>query len=78
MSTLSRLQHVMRELFDDDDLEIAEDMIAADVADWDSLSQVRLIVATEKEFGVRFDSGEIQDLASVGALLFAIEARGGS
>lgn len=75
MNVRQRLQQVMRELFDDDDLEIRDDLTAEEVPDWDSLAHVRLIVAVEKEFGVRFSSGEVGDIEDVGALVRLIEGK---
>ena len=61
-----RLQEVFREVFDDEELEIRDDMTAADVEDWDSLQHVNLIVAVEAEFGVRFATAEIAGLKDEG------------
>jgi acyl carrier protein len=69
------LVKVMRETFDDDTLEVARDMTANDVEDWDSLSNVELIVALEAAFGVRFRTGEMASLRTVGELADVIAAR---
>ena len=60
------LQSVFRENFDDDDLLISDEMDASDIEDWDSLSHITLIVATEEAFGVRFNSSEIESLNNIG------------
>jgi len=75
MNIRQRLQQLMRELFDDDDLEIRDELTAEEVPDWDSLAHVRLIVAVEKEFGVRFSSGEVGDIDNVGVLVRLIESK---
>lgn len=75
MSLKDRLQHVMRDLFDDDDLVVREDLTAKEVPDWDSLAHVRLIVAIEREFKVRFSASEVGDLENVGALMRLIESK---
>ncbi len=75
MSVQDRLQDVMRDLFDDDDIVVSAEMTAADVPDWDSLAHVRLIVQIEKEFKVRFASAEITGLENVGALMAVIERK---
>jgi acyl carrier protein len=64
----STLVNVIRETFDDQNLEISRSTTADDVASWDSLSNVELIVALESEFGVRFRTGELANLKSVGDL----------
>ena len=75
MNIRQRLQQLMRELFDDDDLEIRDELTAEEVPDWDSLAHVRLIVVVEKEFGVRFSSGEVGDIDNVGVLVRLIESK---
>ena len=46
----SRLTEVFRDVFEAPALEIAESTTADDVAGWDSLSHVNLIVAVETAF----------------------------
>jgi acyl carrier protein len=45
---------------------------------WDSLGHIRLIMAIEAEFGVRFRATEIQDLTSVEALVNKLAGMKGS
>ena len=66
--TLERVNEVFRDLFDDDDLTVAPETTAADVAGWDSLMHVRLMLAIEKQFGVKFLSSEVSSLKSVADL----------
>ena len=57
---------VFREMLDDDSLTLAEGTTAKDVAGWDSITHVLIVVAVEKKFRVRFTAGEIQQLKNVG------------
>ncbi|MBM4291975.1 MAG: acyl carrier protein [Deltaproteobacteria bacterium] len=75
-STLSRLQDVFREVFEDDDLTLTPSTSAADLEEWDSLMHVTLILAVEGAFGVRFTSAQVSSLETVGDLVSLIEARG--
>jgi acyl carrier protein len=50
-------------------------MTAEDVEDWDSLSHVRLIVAIELAFGIKFAVWEVVGLKNVGDLVAVIERR---
>lgn len=75
-STLSRLQDVFREVFEDDDLTLTPSTSAADIDEWDSLMHVTLILAVEGAFGVRFTSAQVSSLETVGDLVSLIEARG--
>jgi acyl carrier protein len=59
----------------DEDVELRPDMTAADVETWDSLSNIRLVVAVEEEFDVRFDSAEIASLPNLGALVDLVASK---
>ena len=67
-STLSLLQPIFQEVFDDDDLLIESSTAADDVDGWDSLAHIRLVVAIEREFNMRFSASEISDLENVGEM----------
>ena len=71
----ARLQEVMRDILDDDELEYRDDLTADDVEGWDSLSHVRFLVAVERAFGFRFTSGEIDSFKNVGEMLNVIVQR---
>ena len=65
----SSLQRVFREVFNTPNLQLREDMTAAEVRGWDSLKHVELIMAVESELGVRFKTAEVASMENVGALL---------
>ena len=50
-------------------------MTAADIEDWDSLAQINLIIAIEKEFGVKFNLEEISKLKNIGEILEIIKIK---
>jgi acyl carrier protein len=72
-STWERLQRVIREFFEDEDIQLSESSVAADVEGWDSLANVELMIDVEREFGIRFRTGELAELESVGALAALIQ-----
>lgn len=63
------VQEIFRDVFDEEDLDILDETNAEDIEDWDSLAQVRLTVAIEKKFGIKFDFGELNALHNVGEML---------
>jgi acyl carrier protein len=67
-----RLKTIFQDIFDDPSLEITDDMTAADVEAWDSLSHIDLIVAVEKEFRIKLTTGEVRGLGNVGDFLSLI------
>jgi len=73
---LSQLTDIFREVFDRPDLTLTPTTTAAQVPGWDSLMNVRLFVATEMEFGARFDTSEINSLKNVGDLINLIKSKG--
>ena len=72
---MERLQDVFREVFDDEALEIRDDLVAADVEAWDSLNHVKLVVAIEDCFGVNFANREIAGWENVGDMRKALAAK---
>ena len=61
-----RLENVFIEVFDDLDIKIFEEMTARDIDEWDSLMHINLIIAIEKEFGIKFKVPELSELKTVG------------
>jgi acyl carrier protein len=70
-----RIQRIFREYFDDDQLEIWDEMSPRDLPAWDSLMHVKLLIALEEEFGVQFTTAEAGELRSVGDFLGALAAK---
>ena len=70
---IGEVQEIFRESFDDDELELAESVTAADIPGWDSLMHINLIIAIENHFGIKFATAEISELKNeeknVGSLL---------
>ena len=71
----SRLQNVFRDTFDDETIEIFEEMTAEDIDEWDSVSHISLVITVEKEFGMRLNAAEIGELENVGAMIKLLQER---
>ncbi len=71
----SEVNEVFREVFDDQNITITEQMTAADVDGWDSVNHITLICAIEDKFSVRFSPREVAALNSVGDLLTLIQQK---
>ena len=69
------LTAVFRDTFDDDTLTLNPETTAQDVDGWDSLRHIQLLVAVEKAFGMRFNTGEVANLANVGQMVDLIAKR---
>jgi acyl carrier protein len=72
---VSRLTPIFRDVFSDDALVVREDMTAGDVPTWDSLSNINMIIAVEKAFGVKFSIKDVRSLKNVGELLELIKRK---
>ena len=71
----SRLKPIFRDVFNENTLVVTEGLNAADVATWDSLSNINMIVAVEKAFGVKFSIKDVRNLKNVGELLELIKRK---
>lgn len=67
------LNDVFREVFDDEDIFVAETTTAKDIEGWDSLTHIMLLSAIEEEFNIHFNMKEIQNLKNVGEMASIIE-----
>jgi acyl carrier protein len=66
---MARLTEVFRDVFDDDELTVFPAMTARDVDEWDSLMHITLVLAVEKEFGVKLNAAEVGKLENVGQMV---------
>ena len=76
--TLSKLTEVFHEVFEDDTIVLDRTTTAAQVAAWDSVMHITLMMGVERAFGVRFRSGEVAGLKNVGELCDLVDARKGA
>lgn len=75
MELQEKLNLIFREVFDDEDIEIAPALTANDIDGWDSLSHVNLILAIESRFKIRFSQKELLTFKNVGDLLESIRTK---
>lgn len=68
-----KLNNIFRTNFDDDSITVDENTTADDIEDWDSLEQINLIVAINKEFNIKMSLEESVKAKNVGAMADIIE-----
>jgi len=70
-----RLSAIFREVFEDETLQIHDAMTAKDVAGWDSLNHINLIVQAERSFKIKFTTKEIMTFQNVGEFVDSIHRK---
>jgi len=70
-----KLTEVFHNVFADDDIVVSPDLTADDVAGWDSLKHVRLLLTVERTFQIKFAASEVNKLNNVGELVKLIQAK---
>ena len=62
---LKKLEKVFQIIFDDYSLRLSKNMTAEDIEEWDSLNQIKIILACEKEFSVKLNVREINNFVNI-------------
>ena len=75
MDNNQRLTSVFRDVFDDDSLTLRPDLTADEVENWDSLTHIDMITAVEREFAIRFTTGDVSSMKNVGDLMALIQKK---
>lgn len=75
MDPREKLQAIMREVFDDDSLELFDGMSAEDVIDWDSFSHIHLCAAVEKGFNIKLTTEQAMKARTVADFLRIIDGK---
>jgi acyl carrier protein len=55
--------------------EITMRTTADDVEGWDSFNHINIVVAIENEFGIKFNTSEVEELRQVGEFVKLIEKK---
>ena len=76
---LDTIRGIMNDVFDIDvdQARVTPDTTANDIEEWDSISHIRLIVAIERKFHVKFKNSEIESLKHVGDLVALVQTKAG-
>ena len=66
---MNSCNEIFRTVFSDAELLISATTSASDISDWDSLAQIRLLMAMEQSFEIQFSLDEVEDLQNVGEIV---------
>lgn len=68
---LDKLQSIFSTIFDD--VQITESTTVADIENWDSLANIKILMMVEKDFNINIDVSLIHHLTSVKQIIEVIE-----
>ena len=66
---LNTLTDIFQEIFDDNEIRLKRETTALDIEEWDSLNQIKIILACEKAFNVYLKPREISALENIGDMV---------
>ena len=70
-----KITAIFREVFNDDAIILRDEMTAAEIENWDSLTHMIMISKVEEEFGVKFRLKELNKLKKVGDIISLLEEK---
>lgn len=72
-----RLQGIFQKIFDDDSIVLSDATTADDIEEWDSLNQIKIILAAEEAFGHTLNARKIGTFDNVGEMIdYLLEVTG--
>ncbi|MEO6854447.1 MAG: acyl carrier protein [Rhodoferax sp.] len=71
----AKLTAIFHDVFDDESIVVKPELTADDVDEWDSLAHIRLVLAIEKKFGLKFSAAEVGRLKNVGEFVALIQSK---
>jgi acyl carrier protein len=71
----AQVTSIFKDVLDNDDITLTDLSAARDIEEWDSLTNIQLVVAIEKHFRIRFTTPEITGWKNVGEMLDSIAAK---
>ncbi|MBV9250273.1 MAG: acyl carrier protein [Acetobacteraceae bacterium] len=72
---IAEITDIIRDVLGDSLIQLRPETAMDDIPGWDSMMQVTLLVEAEMRYGIKFRTGEIDMLGSVGDLIQAIETK---
>ena len=73
---MEALTPIFHDVFDDDSIELSDELTAADVDGWDSVEHFNLISEIERRFKMQFKMKEVSGMKNVGELAEIVAERG--
>jgi len=71
---MEQLTKVFISVFDDDNIRLTPSTSAADIEEWDSLNQIKIILACEHAFKMKLNARKVNTLENVGQMIDYLES----
>jgi len=65
---LVEVNRIMCDTFNNQTIQLKYETTAREIAEWDSLNHVELVLAVEKHFKIRFNFADLQKFKNVGEM----------
>lgn len=72
---LEKIKAILILVLEHDEFEMNDDLTAAEVKGWDSLTHMIIITSIEKEFNIRFKLKELNKLKNMGTLIELVNSK---
>lgn len=69
IQVLNKLQEIVRDVLDNEEVVLQEETCMEDVEEWDSVAHMTVIAMLENEIGVQFDIDKIANAKTVKAMI---------
>ena len=76
MDNLQKIEQIVRDIFDDPSISVANDTIIRDLPNWDSFIHISLMAAIQDEFHADFSVEEISSIERIQEILEKIDSYG--
>ena len=63
------LTDIFSTVFDDTSINLNKNTTSADIEEWDSLNQIKIILACEKKFVIRLNPREVNAFENIGEMV---------
>ena len=72
---LKEINVIFIDVMDNKDIVLNENTNANNIEEWDSMTNIQIIVGIEKHFKIKFTSSEIQNWKNVGQMIECIQPK---
>jgi acyl carrier protein len=70
---MEQLTQIFKSVFDDENIRLTVSSSAADIEEWDSLNQIKIILACEHRFKIKLNARKVNAFENVGQMVDYLE-----